>query len=117
MTQILKCPHCGSISAYDLSEINLDLVESYVSCYNCVETIPLITEDIIIGNTDEKTHSKEMFPVLEKGETIVIVNEEHPWNGELALVCGVKHKHYRIEIFGKRIWVPFEWVRPTDEFI
>lgn len=113
--QTLKCPHCGFVGNYDISEVITDLAESYINCYNCIETITLITEGVVIENTNERTCSETILPVLEEGDTVVIINEEHPWNGEIALICGTKHRHYRIELHGKKVWVPFEWVESTDD--
>lgn len=109
--QTLKCPHCGSVNDYELSEVIFDLAESYINCYNCIKTITFITEIITIN--DGKTYPTP--PVLRNGTIVVIINEEHIWSGEIALICGIKHKHYRIELLGKKIWVPFEWVKQTDD--
>ena len=79
-----------------------------------MEIITLLTEGVTIENTG-KACSEQSLPVLEKGETVIIVNEEHVWSGELALICGHKHKHYRIEIFGNKLWVPLDWVKATND--
>ena len=112
----LKCSNCGNTDDYDLSEVNFDVAESHVNCHNCVATIIFLAEGIIIENIG-RTCSAQIVPVLENGRSVSIINEEHPWNGEIALICDSKHKHYRIEIFGKKIWVPSEWVRPINDTI
>lgn len=111
----LKCPNCGYVGDYDTSEVDFDITESYVDCHNCIEIIILITEGIIVENTN-RTYSTQILPVLENGRSVIIINKEHPWNGEIALICDSKHKHYRIEIFDKKIWVPSEWVKPINDF-
>ena len=111
----LKCPHCGASNSYDPSEVYLELAEGYVYCYNCIRTITIVTEGVTVEDRGRDTCSEPILPVLEEGEIVVITNEEHPWNGELALICGIKHKHYRIEIFGCKLWVPFDWVKQIDD--
>jgi hypothetical protein len=61
--------------------------------------------------SDDQTALKETLPVLEEGESVIIANEEHPWSGQIALICGLKHKFVRVELLGKKIWVPSEWVK------
>ena len=112
----LECSNCGYADDYDLSEINFDIIESCVNCHNCTIaiTIKMETEEVVVEYNKEC--SAQIVPVLENGRSVSIINEEHPWNGEIALICDSKHKHYRIEIFGKKIWVPSEWVRPINDF-
>lgn len=96
---------------YDISEVYLD-DGAFVLCCKCFGTITIPTEWVQIEDNDDKElNSEEVFPVLEEGESVIIVNEEHPWNGEIALICGTKHKFVRIELLGKKLWVPNEWVK------
>jgi hypothetical protein len=83
----LKCPHCGAENSYDPADVYLELTEGYVYCYNCIGTIPIPTEGVTIEDKSERACPELDLPVLEEGETVVIINEEHPWNGELALIC------------------------------
>jgi hypothetical protein len=75
----------------------------------------LVSEDTVkIGKTGEMNFS-DVLPVLENGEIVQLINDEHPWNNEIGLICGKKHKHYQLEIRGKRLWVPEGWVRRIDD--
>lgn len=110
----LKCPHCNHTVDYDVSEIKNDSHGTFVECRICTKIFDILTEMAVIENK-EKTHSKAPSSVLEKGRIVVIVNEEHPWYNDFAIIREIKHKHYRIELHGKKLWVPFEWVRPSNE--
>ena len=106
----LTCPHCNTTEDYDLSEVYLD--GAFILCCKCFGTITIPTEWVQIENKDKGTTASEQpLPVLEKGESVIIVNEEHPWNNQIALVCDTKHKFTRIEVLGNKIWVPNEWIK------
>lgn len=106
----LTCPHCNTTEKYDFSEVYLD--GPFVLCCKCFGTITIPTESVQIENKDKESQALEQtLPVLEKGESVVIVNEEHPWSGQIALVDNIKHKFTRIELLGKKIWVPTEWIQ------
>ena len=109
----LTCPTCGHTEEYSSSDTLIDEEEgAFVMCCMCYGTIPLPTEWVQVENKSKgKTHSETTRPVLEEGESVIIVNEEHPWSGQIALVCGFKYKHVRIELLGKKIWVPDEWIQ------
>lgn len=111
----LNCSNCNYSDDYDLSEF--DIAESYVNCHCCMAiiTIQINVEEVVIEDTD-RVCSTQIIPALENGKSVIIINKEHPWNGEIALICDSKHKHYRIEIFGKKIWVPSEWVKSINDF-
>lgn len=113
MQATLKCPHCDHTEVYDLSEVYLD--GSFVLCCKCFGTISIPTEWVQIEDkNDRRTTSEQILPVLEEGESVIIINEEHPWNGQIALVCGTKHKFTRVEVLGRKIWIPNEWVKRYD---
>lgn len=56
----------------------------------------------------------ESIPALDIGDVVKISNEEHVWNGEIAIIRNKKHKHYRIEVLGQLLWVPEHWVQKND---
>jgi hypothetical protein len=52
--------------------------------------------------------------VLEEGTVVIIDHEDHVWHNEIAVICGVKHKFYRLEFGGRKTWVPCEWVKEHE---
>jgi hypothetical protein len=56
----------------------------------------------------------ELIPELPIGQIVKICNKEHVWFDEIAIIKDKKHKHYRIELLGKLIWVPDDWVETHD---
>lgn len=100
----LLCKICGSIEQHDLSEIP-------IRCPNCLSSINPVVASVVLG---EKLKQVDQTPtaVLEKGSLVVLDNQNHVWNGSIALICEVQHKFYRIELHGTRILVPQEWVKP-----
>jgi hypothetical protein len=110
MQATLKCPHCGHIDTYNPVDVYLN--GAFVLCCECFGDINISTEWVQIENNKNISQAfDEVSPVLEKGESVVIVNEEHPWKDQIALVCDIKHKFVRIELLGKKLWVPNEWVK------
>lgn len=105
----LQCEICGTVSRYDLTEFFVESYEASVKCHGCSSPINIQTETITL---EEKL--KEQLPVLEEGETVRLDNREHVWHNEIALICERKHKFYRIELHGKKIWVPEDWVVKTS---
>lgn len=116
MTQSLKCPNCNVRDSYDLAEVNVNLHGSFILCHHCFEPIELVTEHAAVRAADKRTLNEDK-PEFKNGDLVVLINEEHPWSKELAIVREVGHKHYRIEILGRKVWVPFQWVASTDEYL
>lgn len=52
--------------------------------------------------------------VLKVGDVVKIDNLSHPWHEEIALICAMKDKFYRLELNGKKLWVPFSWVKKHE---
>ena len=112
MTDLI-CPHCGTLIQYYIGDIVFVDAISVVSCTNCKQEILIASaEEVLISNSRIEEDSSAT-PVLKIGTIVAITNEEHPWYKQLGLVQGIKHKHYRIEIFGKLIWMPTHWVKST----
>lgn len=59
----------------------------------------------------KREHLKEVLPVLEEGTVVIIDNKDHPLHNQIGVVCERKHKHYRLELENKKIWVPEHWVK------
>ena len=106
----LTCPHCSTTEDYDLSEVYLD--GAFILCCRCFGTIAISTEWVQIENKNKKdANFEQISPILEKGESVIIINEEHVWKNQIALVCNTKHKFTRIELLGNKIWIPNEWIQ------
>ena len=108
----LTCEACGYEGNYEHSAVESDQGYSWVICDRCTYHITLATETITIG---EKLQRREGQPVevLKEGDVVRLDNPDHVWHNEIAIICGRKPKFYRLEINGKRIWVPKEWVKET----
>jgi DNA-directed RNA polymerase subunit RPC12/RpoP len=122
MHQQLRCPYCGFVDDYE----DYELVENYpfVNCHDCGDEVfggEEESADKEVVRTREwpvrESTSKEISPSVipfDIGDTVVIINEEHPWNGEIAKICGLRHKHCRLDVYNQKLWVPFNWVRQTN---
>lgn len=67
------------------------------------------------GFLAEDITNPQSFAVLKIGDIVKIVNSEHVWYNQIALICDVKPLFYRIEIFGQKVWMPQHWVGKIDE--
>ncbi len=110
---ILKCHSCGYTAAYSINDIENQVLESiteiYVRCKGCDHTIPIDTRWGL-----PQTPLIQQAEVLEEGDTVVITNQEHVWFNEIGLVCDCKTNFVRLEVNGKRIWMPTHWVKKHD---
>lgn len=111
------CHNCGHRGFYSPDEVHSDDVEgkagSFIDCDICGESIPLTTEYLIENNiTNEQI--TESLPVLKEGTVVVIDNAEHPLHNQIGIICDKKHKHYRVELEQKKIWVPEHWVKYNE---
>jgi hypothetical protein len=104
------CKWCGE--NFTIDEY-LDFSGNEITCPNCFGTIIIATEEFVVG--DQEIILSTDLPVLEEGELVRITNEQHPWYNELSLICDRKHKHYRIEANGSKLWVPEHWVERIDD--
>ena len=106
----ITCPHCKETGNYYVSEMYEN--NAILLCYKCFGTIVGTTEQAQANFRIENTYKRDTcLQVLKKGESVVIINEEHPWKNQIAIICGIKHKFTRIELLGKKIWVPNEWTK------
>jgi len=48
------------------------------------------------------------------GDVVKIINQEHVWKNEHAIVKKIKPGFSRIEIFSKLVWFPNNWLE-NDE--
>jgi len=114
------CPHCGGNIGWEFVRADIEtrlsegIPDGPYHCYHCDRSFTLVSDGNLTVENTGRVNLKESLPVLEKGTTVLLNNEEHPWHNEIALICDRKHKFYRLEIRGKRLWVPEEWVK-TDE--
>lgn len=51
---------------------------------------------------------------LQIGDVVKIVNEEHVWSGEYAIIREIKPGSCRVELHGRLVWLPNNWIR-NDE--
>lgn len=102
----IECPLCGVLGEFD--------IDSNV-CYYCGNNIQITIEESIIENKPNLCLT-ESLPVLENGTSVEVTNEEHPWFGEIGLICDKKPKFYRIEIMGSKVWFPVDWVKEYEHY-
>lgn len=110
----IMCDACGYEGRYIPEEIRTDdTLESFVTCNLCEANITIPSEYLVENRIDQDT-LEEILPVLKEGEVVLIDNKEHPLNNQIGLICERKHKHYRVEIQGKKIWMPEHWVKSHE---
>lgn len=102
---ILPCSECGFEQ-----EVTGDNCDGSFTCGRCFQlnyiTVEMCEIEIKLGESPPS-----VVEVLEKGTLVQLDNPDHVWHGEFALICGHKHRFYRLELLGKKIWVPREWVK------
>jgi len=55
------------------------------------------------------------LPPLALGTIVRVVNAQHAFFDDIAVIRDKKFRHYRIELHGAMIWVPAEWVEATND--
>ena len=96
-----RCHNCGA---------HLSLELGY--CAICLTEIKKQIEQVFINIC---MSVKEERSDLEIGDSIIIINKQHPWNEEIGLVCDKRHKFIRIELHGDKIWIPNEWAKKYED--
>ena len=89
MTIKCKCGHQIEISQFDK--------DVFIECCICLSQI--------------KVAEISQFGI---GESVIFYNHDHVWHNELALVRDTKVGFVRLELLGKLIWVPSDWVHRYD---
>lgn len=60
-------------------------------------------------------HHSEIIPGLPDGLVVGIDNREHPLHGRSGRIVGRKHLHYRIDIDGTKLWVPYHLIKVSEQ--
>lgn len=94
----MKCPACDAY--IDVSSSN-----SHIICTECHNSVYIETRSL------QSDPIKEQIPPLSSGTIVKIANDGHPFNGEICIITDKKHKHYRVDIGGCKVWVPDYWVK------
>ena len=103
---------CDICKAKNIIEISTD----HKACHACGSVLKFKVENVFVNKSLENI--KEEDEIYENGTIVTIINEEHPWNNDLAIIRGRKHKHHRVELHGVKIWVPNHWIKlnePVDD--
>lgn len=98
----VECQNCGELEYSDYGTI--------ITCTKCGELI-IVNYNISSEDNTNREHLRETLPVLEKGAVVIVDNNEHPLHNQIGIICDKKHKHYRLELEQKKIWVPEHWVK------
>lgn len=103
----LQCDACGESADYTIDDSAEDIPLA-MPCEHCASIIYIHQESFII---QKLKHTENASQVLKNGTIVIIDNSDHVWHNEIGLVCDHKPKFYRLEVLGKKIWVPEEWVK------
>lgn len=90
------CPNCGVSFSY----ISITNHACEICGYNIQKSISTV-------KNQEEVERKI-------GETVSIIIDRHPWYRKAATICNIKHKFVRLDLSGKKIWVPNDWVESYD---
>jgi len=99
-----------------------DSAEKFFKCEKC--GAPILSGFCILCNQsyiledckiDNQGINEDDIPNYELGDSVIIINSEHPWFNDIALVADLKHKFVRIEIHGKKVWLSEEWVKKYED--
>jgi len=104
--KLIICPYCSN----SVSEVD----SNNYYCVCCEKNLRFTFETQTLLYRNFKPISEEIPKVFEIGEEVLFANREHPWYNKLGIICERKHKQYRIEINGKKLWVPNEWVKENQ---
>ncbi len=83
-------------------------------CSRCWYSTPTTTEMLFIGEKLDETNQLSGRQVLEEGSVVIIDQVGNVWHNEIAIICGVTQKFYRLEFRGRKTWVPHEWVKEHE---
>ena len=83
-----------------------DCDSSLVSCPICKHINNIISDNTIYNNINSK--------VFKIGDIVQVVNDDHVWYNDFAVVCDVKPLFSRCEIRGNRIWLPNHWIKINE---
>ncbi len=105
---LAKCDCCGRENEYGMRQVNFGFSDGYyIDCVYCFTPISLyITNETIGAKFTQEPPPK----VLNKGTVVKFDNRDHVWHNEIAIICDTKTGFYRLELLGKKIWVPQNWV-------
>lgn len=91
-----QCCWCGT--EFDLASIKNK------RCETCHAEIDFI-------KVENKSEFIDKFKI---GDIVSLVIVEHPWYKKVATVCEIDYNKARIDISGKKLWVPNDWIAPHD---
>ena len=107
----IKCDACKIENIIDVSSPSGFSINHHV-CHACGNVLKFKTESIFINKPLENI--KEDSDAYENGTIVTITNEDHPWNDDLAIIRGKKHKHHKVELHGVTLWVPNHWIKLNE---
>lgn len=82
---------------YDINYENTDIEYNKIVC-------PLCNNHIYINR-------KQVFYI---GDVVKIINKEHIWNEEYAIIRDTKSGFSRIELNSELSWVPNHWIKQDE---
>jgi hypothetical protein len=94
-----------------------------IVCENCQLTIFEYSTNLvtcpICGHINKPNNENVIYynissKVFKIGDVVQVVNSDHVWHNEFAVVCGVKPLFSRCEIRGNKIWLPNHWINLNE---
>jgi len=113
MHKDLICPNCSISFEIDSNEVVVGPTGLCVTCPVCgyLGTVGIFSGEAALAENITNPHG---LAVLKIGDVVQVTNSEHIWYNEFALICDVKPLFYRIEVMGRKIWVPQHWVKINE---
>ena len=93
----MKCPSCNRVLSLDVLNLLCSLL-----CPHCMATI--LVEQYPPPSTLQCSSK------YNTGDIVKIINKEHLWFQEIAIVRESKNRFCKIELFGRTIRVPEHWL-------
>lgn len=109
MSLDLTCPACGFTASHNIVG---DCLEYY--CPICGYAIKIRAESSVVGGS--RPNLSEELADFDNGDVVEVIQEDHPWDGEIAIVREVRHKFCRIELNGELVLVPSQWLKLHEPY-
>lgn len=107
------CPNCSISFTINLNELTVGTGGICAICPVCGYSAQIRTfsGEASLAENITNPHGLE---VLKIGDVVQVTNSEHVWYNEFAVICDVKPLFYRIEVMGRKMWVPQHWVKINE---
>lgn len=108
MPNDITCPNCQISFTTDFNDLQV------INSAGIGATCPVCGYNVLVASLTENIVNQHVSEVLKIGDVVQITNTEHVWCNEFAVICDVKPLFYRIEVMGRKMWVPQHWVKINE---